>query len=281
MKDLRFIFLLFLGMSSCGNNQIDTIKTETKILPIDSVTKKDSIVEIKKEIYTIDSTKKYIYLTFDDGPQNGTLACYEICKELNVKGTFFMISVQMYDKWGKNLAAKVKTGYPTTLLANHSHTHAFRNQFNKFYHQPNEAFLDFKRANDSLKADYKMARLPGNNGWATKRGITSSKFVRNVITKLDSAGYDVLGWDIEWHFSYDGKSKPVESTQSIIQQIKYALQYNSYSKNHVVLLMHDRMFKDKSDADSLRFVIQELKKNNNYVFETLDHYPNIKLNRSN
>jgi peptidoglycan/xylan/chitin deacetylase (PgdA/CDA1 family) len=38
-----------------------------------------------------DSTKKYIYLSFDDGPQHGTVTCYDLCKKEAVKASFFMV----------------------------------------------------------------------------------------------------------------------------------------------------------------------------------------------
>lgn len=286
MREYKVMFFLWIGISSCGNHQteITAIKDSSITLP-DSIKtilpKQDSII-VEKKYTAIDSTKKYIYLTFDDGPQNGTLTCYNICEELGVKGTFFMIGEQVRDKWGKNLKQKIQESYPATLLANHSYTHAFNNKYKKFYRLSDSAYSDFKRAQDSLKPNYKIARLPGNSGWAIQNKIRSSHFVKAVINKLDSSGYDVIGWDVEWNFSYDGKSRPVQSANTIIGYINYALNHHaSFTKKHVVLLAHDRMFREKVDADSLRYVIQELKKNKNYIFETMDHYPGLKLNSSN
>ena len=36
-----------------------------------------------------DTTKKYVYLTFDDGPQPGTMNVYHILRKLGIRGTFF------------------------------------------------------------------------------------------------------------------------------------------------------------------------------------------------
>ncbi len=225
-----------------------------------------------------DSTKQYIYLSFDDGPQPGTTHCMEVCQKNGVKATFFMVGVHGKDKWGKALVKKVQDSYPTFLLANHSNTHAFFNKFKSFYGQPALALADFQKAQDSLRVPFKIARLPGNNGWATQKGIYGTKLVKPVAKILDSSGYDVVGWDIEWHFRYDGSSRPVQSAQTIVNQITNALnRKETRTKNHVVLLAHDRMFKHQEDADSLNYVISTLKKNPNYVFETIENYPNLKM----
>ncbi len=43
--------------------------------------------------YRYNSTKKYIYLTFDDGPQPGTVSCYHLCITEGVKASFFMVGL--------------------------------------------------------------------------------------------------------------------------------------------------------------------------------------------
>ena len=40
-----------------------------------------------------DSSKYYIYLSFDDGPQHGTVTCYDLCRKEQVKASFFMVGL--------------------------------------------------------------------------------------------------------------------------------------------------------------------------------------------
>ena len=47
-------------------------------------------------------------------------------------------------------------------------------------------------------------------------------------------------------------------------------------KNHLVILTHDRMFRSPNYLDSLTTFINLVKQNPNYVFETMDHYPDLK-----
>ena len=60
-------------------------------------------------------------------------------------------------------------------------------------------------------------------------------------------------------------------------EVDSALDRNKvHIKNNVVILTHDRMFRNPNYLDSLAKFIIQLKQNPNYVFETMDHYPEIK-----
>lgn len=273
---------LMAGMvsTSCNNPSANNdLADSNRISAKDStatVANKKSTADWTPPVY--DSTKQYIYFSFDDGPQPGTTNCIDVCRKNGIKATFFMVGVHGKDKWGKALVKKVKDSYPEFLLANHSNTHAFYNKFKSFYGQPKLALADFNLSQDSLHVPFKIARLPGNNGWATQQGIYGTKLVKPVTKLLDSSGYDVVGWDVEWHFRYDGSNRPVQSAQTMLKQIIGALNHKeTRTKNHVVILAHDRMFKHQEDADSLHYVISELKKNPKYVFETVNNYPNLKM----
>ena len=268
--------LLLLNFSSCED--------EKKTVREDEKNGKDTTVAITPPPdkfaltpFVYDSTKTYIYLTFDDGPQNGTMQCFNLCKELGVKATFFMVGNHARDKWGKDIVSTIREAYPQILLANHSTTHA-SNRYHYFYTHPVMAAEDFYKAQQSLNVPYKIIRLPGNTAWVSAKGIKSTSLVKPVCKLLDSAGYNVLGWDVEWNFRYDGTSRPVQSAEKIISQTNYAAtEGNLYTKKHVVVLTHDRMFRQQADLDSLRKYISALKSNPQYVFETMDHYPGLRF----
>lgn len=223
-----------------------------------------------------DSTKKYIYLSFDDGPQHGTVACYDICKKEGVKASFFMVGLHTTLKSdGKQIVAMIRDAYPQVLLANHSYSHA-RGKYTSFYHHPVLAEADFLRAQDLLQVPYKIARLPGNRSWVREGEIKATDLVHPVAHLLDSAGYNVIGWDAEWHFRRKS-ARPLQSATRMAADIDSAFaRKNTHVANHLVLLTHDRMFQHPSDADSLAKLIHILKQNPDYVFETVDHYPGLK-----
>lgn len=222
---------------------------------------------------TIDSAKKYIYLTFDDGPQPGTLDCEKICKDENVKATFFMVGLHaMSDKSSKQIVKNLQAQEPFFLVANHSYTHAFRNHFYKFYKDTNGAFQDFIRCQDSLHFSNLYTRLPGNNSWSGGSLHAVVKLTKAVVQKLDTAGYTVVGWDDEWRFK-NGKI-PIETPAQMLNKVEYMLDNNhTKTKNHIVILIHDRMFHNNESQIKLISFIRGLKQHKDYVFQTVDKYP--------
>lgn len=141
------------GHSQPAQNNTDTVPVKT-----------DSATRFAWKPVHYDTSKNYIYLTFDDGPQNGTMNCYHIVKALGVKATFFMVGMHAADKPLRAIVDTIRDGYPDILLANHSYTHA-NNRYHYFYDHPYMAEADFTKAQESLDVPYKIIRLPGNSAW--------------------------------------------------------------------------------------------------------------------
>ena len=264
--------------SEPANHDIDstTVVTTAPRGKDSSITLNEPLVakfQWKQPVY--DTTKQYIYLTFDDGPQPGTMTCYNFCREQGVKATFFMVGQHVYDKKLRGIVDTIRASYPQILLANHSYTHA-NNHYQYFYAHPYFAQNDFLKAQESLGVPYKIIRLPGNSAWVREGEVRASKTVRAVCQLLDSAGYNVSGWDIEWNFRHTD-SKPIQSVSSMLKLVSTAFERKeTHTRNHLVILTHDRMFRHPAGADSLLQFITELKKNPNYEFETMDNYPRQK-----
>src|SRR4051812_756066 len=87
---VNFVLVSCSG-TPANTNYVDsssTIKTATvtPLLPGKDKNGKVMIAPVTNDdVY--DSTKKYIYLTFDDGPQPGTLECFHTIQQLGVKAT--------------------------------------------------------------------------------------------------------------------------------------------------------------------------------------------------
>lgn len=233
-------------------------------------------VPVVDTVFHTDTQKTYIYLSFDDGPQHGTVNCIKICQQEGVKASFFMVGAHMHGKSdGKQIVASIRNSYPNTLLANHSYNHAM-GKYKYFYQHPQMALADFLRTQDSLAPSPKIIRLPGNSAWVREGEIKASKLVRPVSRLLDSAGFNVIGWDLEWNFDHKS-ARPVQSPEKLSAQLDTLLA-NGYTHQpkHLVILTHDRMFHRSPDSLALVQFIQLLKRNPNYVFETVDHYPGLK-----
>jgi peptidoglycan/xylan/chitin deacetylase (PgdA/CDA1 family) len=271
------LFVCFLAFLACSNQplkepesispSVDTVTTPVNIEPI---------VPVNETATNFDSNKTYIYLTFDDGPQHGTVNCINICRQEGVKASFFMVGAHMQVKSdGKQIVASIRNSYPQFLLANHSYDHA-KGKYKYFYQHPQMALADFLRTQDSMMPLPKIIRLPGNNAWVRDTVIKASRLVRPVSRLLDSAGFNVIGWDMEWNFDHKS-ARPVQSPEKLAAQVDTLVAHGStYQPKHLVILTHDRMFHRSPDSLALVQFIQLVKRNPNYVFETVDHYPGLK-----
>lgn len=237
----------------------------------------EQLLTVSKTIFepTPDSTTKYVYLSFDDGPLFGTSSCITICEDENVKATFFQIGLhQSRSKWGKKLYNRIVSRPDLFLLSNHSFTHTY-GKYVQFYKQADTALADFKLAAAVLQTTNNIVRLPGNNGWRTDSIQSSSKMVRPLIKKLDSAGFNVVGWDVEWNYTSNGR--PIQTAKFMAKMVDSLLAMKaSKTKNHLVVLMHDHMFKNEADSVQLVQFIQLLKYGKQYQFALLDRYPGLK-----
>lgn len=225
-----------------------------------------------------DSSKRYIYLTWDDSPQPpGTVNSKNIFKEENIKVTFFAVGFNQVGPQKKRLIDSIRNGYPQFLLANHSFSHGFRDKYSTFYSpaMTDSAFNDFIKNERELKIPVKIIRLPGNNTFASNGVIDGQKSDNALVKKLDAAGYKIIGWDLEWHQQAKAKA-PKETVDEMIRMINQKFDDEAtHEMNSIVILSHDRLFEKKEYADSLRRFISELKKDPRNVFETLDHYPTV------
>lgn len=228
------------------------------------------------EVFTYDSTKKYIYLTFDDGPQLGTVTCFNLCRAEAVKASFFMVGLHANLKSdGHEIVNRIRSAYPGAVLANHSFSHA-NNRYLDFYLHPEQAAADMFQAQRSLQVPYLIARLPGNRSWVRQGEVKASPLARPLARLMDSARYNVIGWDLEWDFNRRSAC-PVQSPATLAREVDSAfIKHTTHVPNHLVILTHDRMFRRPGDSDSLAKFIRILKQHPDYVFETVDHYPGLK-----
>ena len=273
-------WILAFGAMSLGACEMKTINEELAAPITENSSIKDYSLQktgkFDRTPFVYDTSKKYIYLTFDDGPQHGTLETFGVCRDNGIKATYFMVGLHaQLRKDGNEIVAKIKNGYPQFLLANHSYTHA-NGHYRAFYQHPATTLLEFNKAQDSLKVPYKIIRLPGNNAWVLKDSARRSHLVKAVCNGLDSMGYTIIGWDSEWAFGHKTE-RPIQTAEKMANQIENLFDKNeTFTKNHLVILTHERIFHRPEDLDSLRKMILLLKQHPNYVFETIDHYPGLK-----
>ena len=242
---------------------------------------KDSTATVTKPVpgtpIKYDSSKRYIFLTWDDCPQPpGTTNCKAVFTSEGVKATFFGVGFNIVGPLKKRLIDTLRNSYPQFLLANHSFSHGFNDKYAKFYAMPDSAYADFMKNAAVLQIpDIKIIRLPGNNTWASHGKIHGQKPNNPLVKKLDTTGYKIVGWDIEWHQKPKTKI-PQESVDEMINNVNKTLDNGlTNEQNCIVILSHDRLFSTPQYVDSLKKFIQVLKQDSRNVFETIDHYPSV------
>ena len=71
--------------------------------------------------------EKIIYLTFDDGPNQGTSGVLDVLDEHKVRGTFFINSINLGQSWSNSDASLVRTAKAGHMIADHSEDHMKHN----------------------------------------------------------------------------------------------------------------------------------------------------------
>ena len=220
--------------------------------------------------------EKVIYLTFDDGPSSGTNAVINILKEEGVEATMFFIGENVVAN--ENLFQKA-LNMPNLLIANHTYAHA-NGRYARFYSDPIGVFTDIDKAQDTI-GGAKYLRLAGRNVWRlpelSKNDSALSRSRRNIEKEaynlLEVGGYQIYGWDIEWGFSHK-TGYALWGAESMYDKLERRYESGKLRKNDkIVLLAHDRMFRNRLGKRRLRAFIK-LMKLNGWSFNTLTTYSN-------
>lgn len=272
VKYYQYLCLLtFVIFVSC-----DTTPPKTIVRHTTGTSKTDTVVATapaaeKKKV------KKKIYLTFDDGPNKGTDNVLNIVKEENVPVTFFLVGAHAFGSKAQQVTWDSLQASKLVEICNHSFTHAWYNSYNKFYSLPDSVVNDFYKTTIQLQLKNGIGRTPGRNIWR----VDSIQFTDNAKTKaaadsLYKAGYDMLGWDLEWHFN-PKTMRAIKSGDDLANQIDSLLLKNKTRlPGNLVLLAHDQVYKNTEDSLQLHQLIRRLKANSEYEFAVASNYPGVK-----
>lgn len=271
---LATLILLFLVSCSQQSEREEEEKESLKKVSPDSTAIRkqlhdDSIARIRNQ-------KKKIYLTFDDGPNAGTLNVLNAVIEEQVPVSFFIVAKHTRDSREQKQTWEKLKSTPGIELCNHSFSHA-GNRYSRFYKDPAQVVADFNRSNDSLHFNNPVARMPGRNAW--RIGDIQHTDVRESKTAIDSvfkSGFKVMGWDVEWGFDHQ-TFVPDADTALIFRRMENLLRDSATkTPGHLVLLAHDQAFRSEEDIILLRAFFASLKKNPDYELVLASQYPGVK-----
>ena len=207
--------------------------------------------------------KKTVFLTFDDGPVDGTFDVVKVLNANNAKATFFVMGNNADKNDSRRELLRQLQANPNFLIGNHSQTHANKEGYSSFYKDDHSDYVlaDFVKCDMTLLKilgngvqKHQHARLPGRNTWRVD-DISSDAYAPNnyMIPTYDTkdeadtlrnAGYRVYGWDVEWK----GPGDIHDSPDRVFRVIDFHLTpfmgvSNIKRPNKLILLMHDRMFR--------------------------------------
>lgn len=216
---------------------------------------------------------KYIYLTFDDGPLEGSEDIDNAVRSEKINVNVFVVGQHALSNERMQNFYTLYKNNPYIEIGNHSFSHA-HNHYEKFYKNPLAVVADFKKCQDTLHILNMLARLPGRNQWRLKN--VSLNDVRSGSASADllyKEGFKVFGWDVEWQ--HDSKTGvPIQTVDDMVELIEKKLNENKTVKpGNLVLLAHDEMFRNGWEESELKQLVEKLKAKGNYRFQHLSNYP--------
>jgi peptidoglycan-N-acetylglucosamine deacetylase len=271
---LSFFSVLLIVVAACENRKWQ--KPEYPVTVIDSTVIKQREKLQQDSLQQASITKKKIYLTFDDGPNKGTRNVLTAIKEENIPVSFFIVGEHVFDSPEQQATWEMLKADTAIELCNHSYSHA-HNRYTVFYKNPKGVIEDFNHSQEQLHFTNNIVRMPGRNAWRIDTiDHTDINESRAAIDSLHAAGFNILGWDIEWMFDHKTLA-PDTAIDLMLRRIKNMLEANkTKTPGHLVLLAHDQSFKSEEAVQLLHLVLQSLKNNPEYELVLAGKYPGIR-----
>jgi peptidoglycan/xylan/chitin deacetylase (PgdA/CDA1 family) len=206
--------------------------------------------------FPAEAAQRTVFLTFDDGPLNGTANVLSVLEAEQAPAALFMVGQHALASAGrKALLARAKA-MPLVTIGNHSFSHA-NNRYKAFYADTERVVADMLKANVALGLTAKPtpARLPGRDVFRLRYvsrndlGVGEVQAAREQVDFefVAASDFDVYGWDFEWF--HDSSGKPVQKVGRLLDEIDHLFAYGHLvEKNKLILLMHDEMFQDRFDG---------------------------------
>lgn len=247
-KQLIILFVFFISIAGSVQAQINNsslhwgFKKGSNGQPADAGKPLENLLEKYGAYYKADPDKKVLYLTFDNGYENGyTAKILDVLKKEKVPATFFVTG--HYLNSASDLVKRmVDEGH---IIGNHS------------WHHPDLTKVSAERlANELEKVRAETERLTGQKNMVylrPPRGV----FNERTLALAKEQGYIHVFWSlafIDWHVNNQKGWK--YSYDNIMRQVHPGS----------IMLLHSI---SKDNADALEKVIQDLKKQG-YAFKSLD-----------
>lgn len=256
MKALRIFVLLLLILSGWikGEQYVDVAQAQQKAfhwgfkkathggLPSIAEEGYADLVQTYDALFYDNSGKKVLYLTFDNGYENGyTPAILDVLKEKNVKATFFVTGHYIEDQ-PELLKRMVQEGH---IIGNHSWSHPDMSTLNA-----DRIRQEIEKVNASIAA---ITPQKETVYFRPPRGI----FNERVLKIVRDMGMETIFWSIAYKdWERDVSRGKDYAYQQVVKQFHPG----------AVILLHSV---SKDNAEALGMIIDEALRQG-YTFESLD-----------
>ena len=267
------VTFIIIILSACENRKWQ--KPEYPVAVVDSAAIQQQEKQRQDSLQKISIARKKIYLTFDDGPNKGTRNVLQAVKEENIPASFFIVGEHVFDSPKQTQTWELLKVDSTIELCNHSYTHA-HNRYTSFYNKPSGVVADFQRSQQALQFSNNIARMPGRNAWRIDTIDHTDIYESSAaIDSLHAAGFNIMGWDIEWMFDHKTLA-PDTAIDLMLRRIdNLLLAEKTKTPGHLVLLAHDQAFQTEEAIQLLHLVLKSLKNNPEYELVLASKYPGV------
>ncbi|WP_274307618.1 polysaccharide deacetylase family protein [Solibacillus daqui] len=191
-------------------------------------------------IWDIQTEKKVVALTFDDGPQaTHTENVLNLLDQYDAKGTFFIVG-QQAEKYPQIVRRMYETGHE---IANHTYSHPYSKSVPK-------VMKEIEKTNKIL---YSIT------GFSTKlfRPVEGN-YTDELVTEVAREGYKLVMWS--WHLDTEDWKDP--GVNKIVNTVLTGIEQGD------VVLFHDGGGNREQTVQALEKILPELKKQG-YSFVTI------------
>ena len=179
--------------------------------------------EIQREVIVRNkpSSKRIIYLTFDDGPSEHTNRLLDVLKKYNVKATFFVTGRGSDDA----ILREYKEGHQIALHTN-SHSYA------AVYSSVDNYFNDLQAISDRVERitgyKSKLIRFPGGSSNTVSRAY--SRGIMSTLTReVENRGYKYFDWNVS-----SGDAGGTTTSDGVFNNVIVSLK-----EDYSIVLQHD------------------------------------------
>lgn len=257
-KLLLYFFAALITISSAGGYfymEEETSEYEKAISRIEYQLGYSEVYSAKnsktaKEVQTVSSDSKTVYLTFDDGPSPRTLEILDILKEYNIKATFFVLSDEKESS--KEIVKKIyDEGH---AIGVHSASHNYETIYKSVDHFLKDFEICFEYIKDIIGEAPGIFRFPGGSVNSYNKDIC-----KELTDEMIRRGFTYFDWNVSSDDAVKGYTE-----ESIYNNVINGCKKHSTS----VVLMHDSSPK-KATVAALKRIIPELIEQG-YTFDRLD-----------